>query len=363
MSDQTPSPEVPSGQPDWEALARQLTGEGSAEERAALSRQMAAKPGSAELVAALSAALERVAFRTPGDLDVEGALRRVRERMDEPVVLPLAAGTWGGSRARRVAGWRGAALGVAAVLVASVGITLWRQGRGAGNVTSAVSPVRVVATGVGKRDSTQLPDGSRVLLGPGSRLTIAAGFAQGHREVELVGDAFFDVKHDADHPFAVRVLGGVISDVGTTFTVHADRGDGVVVSVTSGAVELRGSASGADRGAVLRAGDLGVVDGAGAVTSQQGGATPDDTAWMTGRLVFRDAPLAKVRADLRRWYGVELVTTDSTLVRRHVTASFNNDSQRQVLKVITLALGASYEVRGDTVLLRSSASPAVRPRR
>jgi ferric-dicitrate binding protein FerR (iron transport regulator) len=74
--------------------------------------------------------------------------------------------------------------------------------------------------------------------------------------------------------------------------------------------------------------------------------------------VFRDAPLAKVRADLRRWYGVELVSTDPNLTRRHVTASFLNDPRRQVLKVITLALGASYEMRGDTVMLRAVEPPA-----
>jgi transmembrane sensor len=109
---------------------------------------------------------------------------------------------------------------------------------------------------------------------------------------------------------------------------------------------------------VLHAGDAGAVDADGAVTRQRGGASPEDTAWTHGRLVFRDAPLAKVRADLRRWYGVELVSSDSVLAGRHVTASFLNDPRRQVLKVITLALGASYEMRGDTVMLRAAEPPA-----
>jgi transmembrane sensor len=357
MRDHTSIPEVPSGQPDWEALARYLTGESTAEEAATVSTSLAVRPRSAELAAALAIAMERVAFRTPVDLDVEGALRQVHLRMNEPVVRPLVAGRSGAANGRRAFAWRRAALGVAATLVVALGVTLWRQSRSARVNAATVSAERVFKTDVGKRDSTQLPDGSRVLLGPGSRLTIAAGFAEGRRDVVLTGDAHFDVKHDVAHPFTVRALDAVISDVGTAFAVHGDRGDGVLVSVSSGTVELKRS-SNATVGVLLGAGDLGVVDPDGAITVQRGGASADDTAWTQGRLVFRDAPLAKVRADLRRWYGVELVSTDSTLSRRHVTASFLNDSRRQVLKVITLALGASYEMRGDTVLLRASASSA-----
>jgi transmembrane sensor len=273
----------------------------------------------------------------------------------------LAAGRSGADKPWHAFAGRRAALGVAATLVVALGVTLWHQSRTAGGSSGTVSAERIFATDIGKRASTQLPDGSRVLLGPGSRLTIAAGFAEGRREVALLGDAHFDVRHDVAHPFVVRALDAVISDVGTAFAVHGDQDDGVLVSVSSGAVELKRS-SNAGAGILLGTGDLGVVDPDGTIAVQRGGASAEDTAWTQGRLVFRDASLAKVRADLRRWYGVELVSTDSTLARRHVTASFLNDSRRQVLKVITLALGASYEARGDTVLLRVAASTA-RPRR
>src|ERR1035437_6097814 len=100
MRDQTSIPEVPSGQPDWEALARYLTGESSPAEAAALSESLSARPRSAELAVTLARAIERVAFRTPADLDVEGALRQVHLRMNEPVVLPIAAGRPGAASAR-----------------------------------------------------------------------------------------------------------------------------------------------------------------------------------------------------------------------------------------------------------------------
>ena len=85
---------------------------------------------------------------------------------------------------------------------------------------------------------------------------------------------------------------------------------------------------------------------------QVGGASADDMAWTTGALVFRDASISKVRADLRRWYGVDLRVSDSALARRHVTASFTHETARQALDVIALALGGTVTLLGDTATLK-----------
>jgi transmembrane sensor len=361
MTDQTPpdgAGSVRADQPDWDALARYLAGEGTAREADSVHQWLAAHPDGAAMLEALDQGIRRAGDGSTSRLDTETALRSVHERMrhrmrQSPFRVALR------KTVRPAFVWRGAALAAAAVVVAAVGVTLWlRNGRGAYSSSTVIdSAPRVLATEIGVRDSVRLADGTRVILGPRSRLTVAAGFAQGQREVVLEGDGFFDVMHDAAHPFSVRVLGTRISDVGTAFTVHGDRGDGVAVSVESGAVELSDSVAGR-AGVVLRTGDLGGVSIGGEIAVQRGGATPADLAWTEGRLVFRDAPVGKVRADLRRWYGVELVVVDSALERRHVTASFLGDSREQVLRVISLALGARYELRGDTVRLHSASAPA-----
>jgi transmembrane sensor len=91
---------------------------------------------------------------------------------------------------------------------------------------------------------------------------------------------------------------------------------------------------------------------------RRGAATDDDVSWLRGRLVYRDAPLAHVRADLRRWYGLELVLADSALAARHLTASFAGEPPDEVLRVIGLALGAAIERRGDTAVVRPRRPPA-----
>jgi transmembrane sensor len=95
------------------------------------------------------------------------------------------------------------------------------------------------------------------------------------------------------------------------------------------------------------------VEAAGRLSTRRGGASDDDLAWTLGRLVFRDAPIPELAADLERWYGVQLRVTDSALARRHFTGTFSTEPPDSVLKVIGLALGARVEQRGDTAYLRA----------
>ena len=86
-----------------------------------------------------------------------------------------------------------------------------------------------------------------------------------------------------------------------------------------------------------------------------GQQTESDVAWLRGQLVFDNAPLSRVRDDLRRWYGLELVIPDSSLLSRHVSTQFRpGESSAQVLRVLELALGATIERRGDTAIVRTA---------
>lgn len=342
MSQSHPTPDRPAGPPDWDVIARHAAGESTADESAAVGAWLSAHPEDARILQLLAEASSRLPHAAAAGVDVEAALARVHERMRTPSapVIPLRPAT----RSRRtVLPWAAAA---AAVLVVAAG--LLRSGREPG-----ASAPRVIATAVGQLDSVRLADGSRVVLGPSSEFTIAAGYARGRREVQLRGTAYFEVRHDASHPFTVRGGDAVITDIGTAFTVRADDADGVDVSVHEGSVRVRGAAGG---DAVLAAGDAATLQQSGTLAVTRAGASDDDLAWTRGRLVFRETSLARVRADLRRWFGVVLVVSDSALANRHLTASFQKETRRQVLDVIALALGATYEMRADTVTLRPAPS-------
>ncbi|MGD8279413.1 MAG: FecR domain-containing protein [Gemmatimonadota bacterium] len=351
MTQEPADPFNPAEPETWEALARYLSGESDAGESEEIRAWLDREPARAELVEALDRSMRGLERPAPADLDVAAALRAVRSRFDEPEVLPLRPRGARG-RERGIPLWRRTGLRIAASVVLVLGaLAVWRAVSGP---ESGAAPAAALAfaTQVGQVDSVRLPDGTGVILGPGSRLQLAEVYGTAARVAELAGEAVFDVRHDAARPFTVRAGNATIRDLGTRFAVRTDDGEGVHVVVTEGSVLLNEAMAEEANGVILRAGDRGALDAAGAIRTEPGAVTDADLAWTRGGLVFEDATLLHVMADLRRWYGVELQVGDPSLASRHITATFEGEPIDQVLNVIGLALGARIVQRGDTAIIQ-----------
>jgi transmembrane sensor len=338
---------------DWDALARYLAGESTLSEAAAVERWIAQDPHRRELLQALDRTISEAMPSALADVDVEAALARTHARMADAAVHPI------GSRVSPVgrSNWRPALLRAAAVASAVVGAALIYSVAvdrgGIGGTRSALA----YETATAERDSLLLPDGTRVLLGPETELTVSGSFGDRAREIALVGEAMFTVVHDPDRPFLVRVPTGVVQDLGTSFSVRTSADGGSRVVVTEGAVQLRQSNAPDGAGVVLREGDRGTLPLRGAPVAQPGAATADDIAWTRGVLAFRDAPMFEVRSELHRWFGFDLQLVGATFADRHLTATFRDDSAEQIASVIALALGGRSEVRGDTIVIHPMEQP------
>ena len=341
---------------DWDAVARYVAGEGTPEVREATRRLIEANPDHAALVAALDDVLRVPDPSVPSSAHVEAALASVLSRRDDasPGVstrhVPVVSFAAYGSR-WRTARFRAAA---AVLVVAGAGV-LWRFTSSPQQASTASAGPARFATAVGTLDSVTLSDGTRVLLGPGSQLTVAPGFGQMAREVTLTGEARFDVVHDSLRPFIVHTSAASFRDVGTAFAVHSDEADGARVVVTTGAVAVQ-PASGITP-VVLRAGDRAVVTRAGTLRVERSSATSEDFVWTSGTLVFRDASVEQVAADLRRWYGIEL-RVDSALANKTVTATFERASATDVGRTIAAVLGGGLREEGGTSWIVSPSSHA-----
>ena len=335
MTDGTPHNDSlgPHQSPDWEALAREMAGEegpGDADRISAHDRALLSQLDELTLGMRSSA---------PSRIETEAALRKVKARPEfrqqrTRWFLPMPA--------------------LAAAALLAVGLASWM----AYNNRAATRPIASIqgmfGTGVGARDSLTLSDGTRVIIGPLSSVTIPADYGKAARSVEVRGDAYFDVVHDAGKPFTVNAGGATIVDIGTKFAVSSDDPDGVSVSVSEGSVSLRRVNTPVQQGVILKAGDNGLLQPGGQVIARRGAVSDDDVAWMKGRLVFREAPISEIVTSMRKWYGIELQVPDRTLASRHITASFAGETPERVLEVIRLALGAEIERRGDTAIVRSA---------
>ncbi|MEO7962811.1 MAG: FecR domain-containing protein [Gemmatimonadaceae bacterium] len=332
------------------------------------------------IVASIQRALDRLPVTaSAGDIDVDAAWNRVSAlraadhsapqspvftvtRGDAPRVTPRLPSV----STRRT--WIAPSIAAAAVLV--IGISTWR-GRG-GDVTSpnatVASAPQTLRTGTGMRDSVLLSDGSRVVLAPMSELSFVTASPNGERVATLVGEGYFDVVHDAAHPFVVRAGSAEVRDIGTSFSVHGGDEHDVTVVVTSGVVEL-GAQQGVQQGGPqgtkeapatskssvrLEKGDVGVRHTDGRTTLRRGAATSDDLAWTRGALVFRDTPFRDVADRVHRWYGIELRAADTTIAGRTVTADITGEQVDRVLQVLSLSLGAEVQRQGSLAVFRDA---------
>lgn len=248
--------------------------------------------------------------------------------------------------------WRLPILALAAAAVLAIGVAGYLTSRPDRLAQPVVLASQMIATGVGVIDSLTLPDGTRVILGPLSSVTIVKGYGAERREVEVRGEAFFEVVQDASSPFVTRALGAMITDIGTSFAVHTDASTGVSVTVRDGAVSLKPANAADTSGVVLGAGQYALLAPDGHATTRS--ATEQDLAWMQRRLVFREASMSEVTESFRRWYGIKLRVADASLGRQHLTVAFSAETPEAALEIIRLSLGAEIERRGDTAIVRAA---------
>ena len=319
-------------------LARYLAGESSAEETARVRQWLDADPARVALMKTLGDTLDRLPGAAAADVDVEAALRAVKARRFEE---------------RSTSPWRSNLIRIAAAIIVVLGASLvWQSASRRSN--NVVAGAQLFQARPGQTDSLTLADGTHVVLGPGSALRVANGYGTRARNVDLNGEALFDVVHDSSRPFAVHAGDAVIRDVGTRFAVRGNIGEDVHVAVTAGSVVLHATNQPENSGVVLHAGEHGVLARNGQATVQPGTQSDDDMAWTRGELVFDDASIEHVAIELKRWYGIDLRSDDASLTDRHVTASFKGESADEVLRVIGLTLGVRIERNGDTAIIHSN---------
>lgn len=188
------------------------------------------------------------------------------------------------------------------------------------------------ATGIAQRRTLRLADGSSIELGSDSALSVSLGSRE--RLVTLYkGEAFFTVAADAGRPFMVKAAGGSTQALGTAFNIKAVA-DSVIVTVAEHAVVV---AAPAGEQVVLAEGQQ-VRYGPAGLAAVVAADLPDVLGWRRNRLVFQDAPLGDVVADLQRYCHGRVLIADEGLRRLPVTAVFDAGQAEAAIDTIARTL-------------------------
>lgn len=194
----------------------------------------------------------------------------------------------------------------------------------------------------GARIEFLLPDSTSGWLNSGAKLRYPAKFSS-HRKVELIGEAFFQVKKKEYSDFTVGVPDMDIKVLGTKFNVSAYANDAVTeVVLKEGKVEVKGKTAVFNR--VLHPGDK-VSYNHEDQSLKSFVVDPNVySAWTDGYLVIDNEPLAQAAKKLERWYGVDISIQDEALKKFRFKATFQEEPLEEVLRYIAMTTPITYKI-------------------
>ena len=175
-------------------------------------------------------------------------------------------------------------------------------------------------------------------------------FDAGIRRVRLDGEAFFQVRHDASHPFVVDMEVMQVEVLGTEFDARHRAGTRYAETILqSGSVRVLTP----DRKSpiLLRPDERILFDtqtGRIAVSEVSAG---DYCSWTSRRLVFTNKSLSAILVNLERWYGVHFHSEGNIDLSAKLSFHIEYESLEEAMRLISRIAPIRYDIRGGTVFL------------
>jgi ferric-dicitrate binding protein FerR (iron transport regulator) len=244
------------------------------------------------------------------------------------------------SLVRKVYRWYSVAAAILLVPLLTAGI-LWIATRdSARGIPVEERVTTTIHAPKGSRVAFTLPDNTKGWLNSGSSLEYALPFSN-NRQVTLAGEAWFEVAKDEANPFKVIAGKSEIKVLGTKFNVSAYPEENYVeVALGEGNVEF--SVPGLSSPVLIKP-DERLICRNGKINLCTSEASKY-AAWVEGKLVFRGDPMAEVARRLERWYNVKVEVVDKELENYVFRGTFQDDSFREVLRLLSLTSPIRYRI-------------------
>ncbi|RFZ90234.1 FecR family protein [Mucilaginibacter conchicola] len=207
-----------------------------------------------------------------------------------------------------------------------------------------------ISTPRGGQYWVNLADGSRVLLNAASTLTYSVSMNEPIREVELSGEAYFEVRHNAKRPFRVKVAGSVIEDIGTTFLVNSYNDEpAITATLLEGGISVSGTLNPNNFYQLKPGQQASVVAGSVSITEAD---TEQAAAWKEGYFMFGGETIEAVMRKIARWYDIEVIYEGALPTDRFGGTISRFESFKQVLHKLELTGRVHFTIEGRRVIVK-----------
>ena len=206
-------------------------------------------------------------------------------------------------------------------------------------------------TARGQRATITLSDGTRVHLNAESSIAYPKKFeGLSERSIDLVGEAFFDVKKNPDYPFVVKSGALRTTVLGTSFNVQAyEHSDNIQVTVATGKVKVESEDL---QQAFLVPGDRVIYHESTRLLTQGKVDVEAMIAWKEGTLEFIESTEREVIEKLSRWYAVEIEIQGQQGQEWNVSGHFQDKSLEFVLNSLSYSVGFEYSMQKEKVIIK-----------
>jgi ferric-dicitrate binding protein FerR (iron transport regulator) len=360
----------------WILMSRRLSGEASLAEVEELQQLLEQSPDKQYLLDILhtyfTAAGTGGAREEPGGDVLEERFLKVIEKSEAVPLLPRRNNKIFYIHRRRMAA-------VAAIVIPLLGISLFLLRPEA---KRAAAETRKEQTGevlsrAGVRTRLVLPDGTKVWLNASTRLRYAQLAGSATREVELEGEAFFDVAKDPQRPFIVHADSREIKVLGTEFTIKSYPQDPTIeATLLKGAIEITRKGNPNTPRVILKPNEKLVFNKhlspvrPHTVDSmiRRSLMTPPDiavnsiplnipdsekveTGWVYNKLVFNGDSFKELSEKMERWYNVRFVFKNTRLYNYHFGGSFTHETIQEALNALQLTADFTYKIKENEIEL------------
>ena len=191
-----------------------------------------------------------------------------------------------------------------------------------------------------------LADGTKVWLNSASIMKFPVAFTGRDRQVELSGEAYFEVVKNPSQPFKVAVNGITVQDLGTHFNVMGYSDDKEVkTSLLEGSVKLSGNKA----TAILKPGEQGILNDQQNAFKIEKVDMDDVVAWKNGFFAFNDEDIQTIMKRISRWYDVDVVFPQQ-FKRKNFGGTVSRFADvSQVLKDLELTGSIHFKVEGRRI--------------
>lgn len=192
-----------------------------------------------------------------------------------------------------------------------------------------------------------LSDGTKVWLNAASSIKYPSAFTGNTRQVEVTGEAYFEVTHNAAKPFKVMVAGQVIEDLGTSFNINAYTDEPVIAAtLLEGSIKISNST----HSEVLKPGEQAVVRHNQSISLNPDVDIEEAMAWHRGLFKFHDADIEEVMRQLSRWYDVDVSYEGNIPSRKFSGKIYRNQSALKVCDILNYK-NIHFRIEGKKIVV------------